>query len=362
MTPLRNFRVQSAGSWVIFISPPARISHLPPLDTFARPLRDLRISVTDRCNFRCTYCMPREVFGHDYAFLAKADLLTFEEIARLAKIFTGLGVEKVRLTGGEPLLRKNLERLVSQLSALPGVRDLTLTTNGSLLAAKAGALRDAGLRRLTVSLDSLDEAVFRRMNDADFSVASVLRGIAAARDAGFAPIKINAVIRRGVNEEDIVALARHFAAPEFVLRFIEYMDVGNTNGWRRDHVVTAAEIATRLAAQSALHPLPPNYPGEVARRFRTAAGGEIGIISSVSAPFCRECTRARLSSDGRLYTCLFSAQGHDLRGPLRAGASDHTLAAIIRGIWTSRDDRYSELRAKSAARSPAKVEMSAIGG
>ena len=336
--------------------------HLPPLDTFARPLRDLRISVTDRCNFRCTYCMPREIFGHAYAFLPKNDLLTFEEIARLTKIFAGLGIEKVRLTGGEPLLRKNLERLVSQIAAIPEIRDLTLTTNGSLLGAKATALQNAGLRRLTVSLDSLDDAVFRQMNDADFSVATVLRGIEAARDVGFAPIKINAVIQRGVNEKDVVALARHFAAPEFILRFIEYMDVGNTNGWRADHVVTAAEIAVRLASETALEPLPANYPGEVARRFRTSAGGEIGIISSVSAPFCRECTRARLSSDGQLYTCLFSEHGHDLRGPLRAGANDEALATIIRKIWTARDDRYSELRAKSAPSPSRKVEMSAIGG
>ena len=345
---------------------PSRFSqdfqHLPPLDTFARPLRDLRISVTDRCNFRCTYCMPREIFGHAYAFLPKDDLLTFEEIARLTEIFAGLGVEKVRLTGGEPLLRKNLERLVGQIAGISGIHDLTLTTNGSLLAAKAFALREAGLHRLTVSLDSLDDAVFRQMNDADFSVRTVLRGIEDARAAGFAPIKINAVIQRGVNEDDVVELARRFAGRDYILRFIEYMDVGNTNGWRPDHVVTAAEIAARLTAETTLEPLPPNYPGEVARRFRTAAGGEIGIISSVSAPFCRSCTRARLSSDGRLYTCLFSEDGHDLRGPLRTGASDAALAAIIRQIWTARDERYSELRAKAASSSSRKVEMSAIGG
>ena len=318
--------------------------------------------MTDRCNFRCTYCMPRERFGRDHPFLPKDDLLTFEEIARLTGIFAALGVEKVRLTGGEPLLRKNLERLVTQIAAIPGIRDLTLTTNGSLLAAKAAALRDAGLQRLTVSLDALDDAVFRRMNDADFSVATVLRGIEAARAAGFAPIKINAVIQRGVNEDEVVALARHFAHPAFILRFIEYMDVGNTNGWRPDAVLTAAEIEQRLRPGTALEPLPPNYRGEVARRFRTAAGGEIGMISSVSAPFCRDCTRARLSSDGRLYTCLFSTHGHDLRGPLRTGASDSALAAIIGGIWRARSDRYSELRAQSAASRAPKIEMSAIGG
>lgn len=332
------------------------------LDTLDRPLRDLRISVTDRCNFRCTYCMPREVFGPGYAFLPKAALLTFEEIARLAGIFIGLGVEKVRLTGGEPLLRKDLERLVAQLGPIPGLRDLTLTTNGSLLAAKARPLRAAGLARLTVSLDSLDDTTFGAMNDADFTVGDVLRGIDAALAAGFAPVKINAVIRRGVNEPDIVALARRFAGPEFIVRFIEYMDVGNTNRWRLNEVVPAAEIIARLSAEFRLTPLLPQYPGEVARRFRTAAGGEIGVISSVTAPFCGDCTRARLSSDGQLFTCLFGSQGHDLRTPLRTGASDAQFAATIATRWQSRTDRYSELRAHLPGANASKVEMSAIGG
>jgi cyclic pyranopterin phosphate synthase len=333
-----------------------------PLDILRRPLRDLRISVTDRCNFRCTYCMPREVFGPGYAFLPKPALLTFEEIARLARVFVGLGVEKVRLTGGEPLLRKDLERLVAQLAPIPGLRDLTLTTNGSLLGKKACPLREAGLSRLTVSLDSLDDATFRAMNDADFTVTDVLRGIEAALAAGFAPVKINAVIRRGVNEPDIVALARRFAGPEFIVRFIEYMDVGNTNRWRLTEVVSAAEIIARLSDAFPLTPLPPQYHGEVARRFRTAPGGEIGVISSVTSPFCGACTRARLSSDGQLFTCLFGSQGHDLRTPLRTGANDAQLAATIAARWQTRTDRYSELRAHLPSLPTAKVEMSAIGG
>jgi len=318
------------------------------------------VSVTDRCNFRCTYCMPRAVFGPGYPFLPKTALLSFEEIARLTGIFTELGVEKVRLTGGEPLLRKDLERLVAQLA--PIVADLTLTTNASLLEKKARPLRDAGLRRLTVSLDSLDDSTFRAMNDADFTVDDVLRGIDAALTAGFAPVKINAVIRRGVNEHDIAALARRFAGPEFIVRYIEYMDVGNTNRWRLDEVVPAAEILAHLAEHADLTPMPANYPGEVARRYRTAAGGEIGIIASVTAPFCGDCTRARLSSDGRLFTCLFAGEGHDLRPLLRAGTSDDDIAAAINTRWRRRDDRYSELRAHLPAPSASKVEMSTIGG
>jgi len=329
---------------------------VPPLDQLQRPLRDLRISITDRCNFRCTYCMPKEVFGHGYDFLPKADILSFEEIARLARIFVSLGVEKVRLTGGEPLLRRQLPRLVEMLAGIEGLRDLTLTTNGSALAELAGPLRAAGLRRLTVSVDSLDDATFRAMNDVDFPLHRVLRGIDAAREAGFAPIKVNAVIKRGVNDGEIEAMAERFGGPEFVLRFIEYMDVGNTNGWRLDDVVPAAEIAARLG----LAPLPAQYPGEVARRFRTPAGGEIGLITSVTAPFCGDCTRARISAEGRLYTCLFAGRGHDLLTPLRAGASDAELAAIISRVWQARTDRYSELRA--AAPGGSKVEMSAIGG
>jgi len=307
--------------------------------------------------------MPREVFGPGYAFLPKTALLTFEEMARLTRVCIGLGVEKVRLTGGEPLLRKDLDRLVSLLAAIPGLRDLTLTTNGSLLASKARLLHDAGLGRLTVSLDSLDDAVFRRMNDADFTVAEVLRGIDAALAAGFAPVKINAVIRRGVNESDIVPLARRFSGPEFIVRFIEYMDVGNTNGWRLTEVVSAAEITARLAAEFPLEPLRPNYVGEVARRFRTRAGGEIGVISSVTQPFCGDCSRARFSSDGHLFTCLFASEGRDLRTPLRTGASDSQLAAIIGTRWQDRSDRYSELRGRLSERNnETKVEMSAIGG
>jgi len=328
-----------------------------PLDTLARPLRDLRVSVTDRCNFRCTYCMPKEVFGHGYDFLPRAEILTFEEITRLAHCFVKLGVEKVRLTGGEPLLRKNLDRLIAQLAGIDGLLDLTLTTNGSLLTQQAKSLREAGLRRLTVSLDALDDPTFRAMNDVDFPVSRVLDGIDAALAAGFRPIKINAVIRRGVNEHAIADLTERFDGPEFIVRFIEYMDVGNSNGWRLDEVVPAAEIAARLG----LEPLAPNYPGEVARRFRTPAGGEVGIISSVTQPFCRDCTRARITADGHLYTCLFGTQGHDLRGALRSGASDVELTRLIGTIWSARTDRYSELRSAATAQER-KVEMSAIGG
>lgn len=332
------------------------------LDSLRRPLRDLRISVTDRCNFRCGYCMPREVFGRGYDFLPRDAILSFEEIARLAGIFVRLGVEKVRLTGGEPLLRRNLDRLVRQLAAIDGLHDLTLTTNGSRLVEEAASLRAAGLRRLTVSVDSLDDATFRAMNDVDFPLHRVLAGLDAALAAGFRPIKINMVVKRGVNDGGVVAMARHFRGSDFILRFIEFMDVGNTNGWRMEDVVPASEIMARLEAGVPLEPLPAQYRGEVARRYRhREGGGEIGIIASVTQPFCGDCTRARLSAEGHLYTCLFAGAGHDLRTPLRAGASDDELAALVSRIWTVREDRYSELR--SAATSPVpKVEMAHIGG
>ncbi len=330
-------------------------------DSLARPLRDLRLSVTDRCNFRCTYCMPKEVFGRGYDFLPKDAILTFEEYARLARVFISLGVEKVRLTGGEPLLRRNLDRLVAQLAGLDGLHDLTLTTNGSRLVEQAPALRAAGLRRLTVSVDSLDDATFRAMNDVDFPVHRVLRGIDAALAAGFAPIKINMVVKRGVNDHEIAAMAERFGGHDFILRFIEFMDVGNTNGWRLDDVVPAAEIIARLGETVPLEPIAPNYVGEVARRFRQRGGGEIGVITSVTQPFCGDCTRARLSADGQLYTCLFASHGHDLRTPLRAGASDAEMAAIIGAVWRVRDDRYSEIRATVQPRAP-KAEMSLLGG
>jgi len=325
-------------------------------------MRDLRISVTDRCNFRCTYCMPKEVFGRGYDFLPKADILTFEEITRLTRIFAGLGVDKVRLTGGEPLLRRNLPRLVSLLNEVDGLSDLTLTTNGSRLVEEAAALRAAGLHRLTVSVDALDDVTFRAMNDVGFSVHRVLRGIEVARAAGFAPIKINMVVKRGVNEEEILPMARHFRGPEFILRFIEYMDVGNTNGWHMEDVVPAREIVERIAAELPLEPLAANYRGEVARRYRHRdGGGEIGIISSVSQPFCGDCTRARLSADGRLFTCLFASTGTDLRARLRAGASDAELTDLIRRVWHARSDRYSEIRTSATVSQP-KAEMSLLGG
>ncbi|MEP6671367.1 MAG: GTP 3',8-cyclase MoaA [Chthoniobacter sp.] len=332
------------------------------LDQLQRPLRDLRISVTDRCNFRCGYCMPKEVFGRGYDFLPKDDVLTFEEIARLARVFAGLGTEKIRLTGGEPLLRRQLHRLVSALATVAGVHDLTLTTNGSRLLEEAKSLRDAGLRRLTVSVDALDDEIFRAMNDVDFPVHRVLRGIEAARAVGFAPIKINMVVKRGVNEDQILPMARHFRGPEFILRFIEFMDVGNTNAWRMEDVVPAAEIISRLTAEIPLEPVAANYPGEVARRYRHRdGGGEIGVISSVTQPFCGDCTRARLSADGRLFTCLFASTGVDLRSPLRAGASDTDLAELVSGVWRARTDRYSEIRSSATVAQP-KAEMSLLGG
>jgi cyclic pyranopterin phosphate synthase len=331
------------------------------LDTLGRPLRDLRISVTDRCNFRCVYCMPKEVFGRDYRFLDRRELLTFEEIERLARAFVRLGVGKIRLTGGEPLLRRDLERLVELLARIDSL-DLTLTTNGALLARKAEALAAAGLERVTVSLDSLDDATFRRMNDVDFGVDRVLEGIEAAAAAGLAPVKVNVVVKRGVNDDSVLPIAAHFRGTGHVLRFIEYMDVGHTNGWRMDDVVPAAEILEMIAGEFPLEPVEPAYRGEVARRWRYVDGtGEIGVIASVTQPFCGDCTRARLSAEGRLYTCLFAVRGHDLRALVRSGGPDQELEEAIAGVWGRRDDRYSELRSAETAALP-KVEMSYIGG
>ncbi|MFN2467595.1 MAG: GTP 3',8-cyclase MoaA [Gaiellaceae bacterium] len=329
-------------------------------DTLARSLRDLRISVTDRCNFRCVYCMPKEVFGRDHRFLERRELLTFEEIERLARIFAGLGVEKIRLTGGEPLVRRELDRLIGRLAPIPGL-DLTLTTNGSLLADRAQALAAAGLRRVTVSLDSLDDSVFAAMNDVDFPVRRVLEGIDAASAAGL-PVKVNMVVRRGLNEDSVLPMVRYFRARGHVLRFIEYMDVGHSNGWRLDDVVPAAELVAAIDVETPLEPVPPTYPGEVANRFRYRDGsGEIGVIASVTQPFCGDCTRARLSAEGRLYTCLFAVRGHDLRALLRGGASDDDLRDRLAAVWRARDDRYSELRSEATLDLP-KVEMSYIGG
>jgi len=332
-----------------------------PLDTLGRPLHDLRISVTDRCNFRCVYCMPKEVFGKDFQFLPRAEILTFEEIERLVRIFVSLGVHKIRLTGGEPLVRRDLDRLVEKLAKI-GDLDLTLTTNGSLLSQKARALAAAGLRRVTVSLDSLDDATFKRMNDADFPVAKVLAGIEAAHAAGLAPIKINMVTKRGVNEASIVPMARYFKGTGMTLRFIEFMDVGSTNGWRLDDVVPAREIVAMIDREMPLEPVQAGYRGEVAARYRYKdGGGEIGVISSVTQPFCADCTRARLSADGALYTCLFATQGHDLRALLRNGASDEDITRAIAAVWTERTDRYSDLRSEQTA-GLHKIEMSFIGG
>jgi GTP 3',8-cyclase len=333
-----------------------------PTDTLGRPLHELRISVTDRCNFRCIYCMPKEVFGSDHAFLPRAELLTFEEIARLVRIFAGLGVEKVRLTGGEPLVRRDLQLLVAMLAELDGINDLTMTTNGALLADKAPILKAAGLRRVSVSLDALDDDTFSRMNDVGFPVARVLAAIDAAADAGLGPVKINAVIRRGLNEHAITDLARHFRGSGHIMRFIEYMDVGHTNGWRLDEVVSAAEILRVIDTEWPLEPLSPTYRGEVARRYRYRDGaGEIGLIASVSQPFCGDCTRARLTADGQLVTCLFATRGHDLRALLRDGAPDTEIETAVRGIWRARTDRYSEIRSE-ATRDLPKIEMSYIGG
>jgi len=329
-------------------------------DTLGRSMRDLRISVTDRCNFRCTYCMPREVFDAGYKFLPHEAILSFEEIARLAGIFVGLGVKKIRLTGGEPLLRKDLPRLVQMLAPLGA--DLTLTTNGSSLVKHAAALRQAGLNRITVSLDSLDEATFRAMNDADFPVAKVLDGIAAAANAGFSPVKINMVVKRGVNDDQVVDAARYWRDSGHILRFIEFMDVGSTNGWRMDDVIPSAEIVRRIAEAFPLEPAEANYAGEVAERWRYRDGaGEIGVISSVTQAFCHDCNRMRLSTEGSLYTCLFAQQGHDLKSLLRGGADDDAIRDSIAAVWRARSDRYSEIRTAETAKSR-KVEMSYIGG
>jgi cyclic pyranopterin phosphate synthase len=366
--PLADQRYASARPRVP-LEPHAPSGNL--LDTLGRPLRDLRISVTDRCNFRCSYCMPKEVFDKSYAFLPHSSLLTFEEITRVARLFAAHGMRKVRLTGGEPLLRKNLEILIGMLRELRTVDgrplDLTLTTNGSLLARKAQALKDAGLDRVTVSLDALDDAIFRCMNDADFPVAAVLDGIAAARAAGLGPLKVNMVVKRGTNDDQILPMARHFKGSGAVLRFIEYMDVGATNGWRMDEVLPSAEVVRRIAAHHPVEPIAASAEGETAQRWRYLDGsGEFGVISSVTQAFCADCNRARLSTEGKLFLCLFASRGHDLRALLRGDFSDAQIAAAIGLIWDARDDRYSELRSSSTAPTAAaeqpRVEMHYIGG
>jgi cyclic pyranopterin phosphate synthase len=350
------------------LEPPTGALH----DRLQRPLRDLRISVTDRCNFRCSYCMPREVFDRHYAFLPHSSLLTFEEIVRVARIFVAHGVGKIRLTGGEPLLRRDVERLVAMLAELScadgSPLDLTLTTNGSVLERKAAALKAAGLRRVTVSLDAIDDAIFRRMNDADFPVADVLRGIDAAERAGLGPLKVNMVVKRGTNDGQILPMARHFRGRDVALRFIEYMDVGATNGWRMDEVLPSSEVVRRVGDEFELVRVPAATPGETAERWRYAernVAGEIGTISSVTQAFCGDCNRARLSTEGKLFLCLFASRGHDLRSLVRGGASDAEIAAAIGLIWQQRSDRYSELRGRSeAARGSGerRVEMHYIGG
>lgn len=336
--------------------------HMDLRDTLNRPLHDLRISVTDRCNFRCTYCMPSEIFGKDYQFLPQADLLSFEEIERLARIFVGLGVTKLRLTGGEPLMRRDLETLIGKLAAIPGVEDLAMTTNGSFPLTRIASLRDAGLGRMSVSLDALDDETFMRMNDVDFPVARVLEWIEASAAAGLGPVKVNMVVQRGVNEHAILPMARYFKEHGHILRLIEYMDVGASNGWRLDDVVSAREIRDRIHAELPIEPLQPNYRGEVAQRYRYVdGGGELGIIASVSQPFCGDCSRARLSADGKLFTCLFAIGGANLRDRLRQGATDAELAEAVAAVWRKRSDRYSELRSAATQDLP-KVEMSYIGG
>lgn len=335
------------------------------LDALQRPLHDLRISVTDRCNLRCRYCMPREVFGPDFQFLARSELLSFEEITRLVRILSAHGVSKVRLTGGEPLLRRDLPRLVGMLAAVPGVEDIALTTNGLLLGRQAGRLRDAGLGRVTVSLDALEDAELWRISDAAISSAAILDGVAAAAAAGLAPVKVNMVVRRGLNDHCVTAMAERFRHTSHVLRFIEYMDVGASNGWRADEVVAAGEILAVLEARWPLEPLPPTRTGEVATRYRYRDGaGEIGVIHSVSSPFCGACSRARLSADGQLFTCLFARRGHDLRGLLRGGASDRELEQALLDVWARRSDRYSAERSEpnTQAHSSPKAEMSYLGG
>lgn len=334
-----------------------------PSDRLGRVLADLRISVTDRCNFRCTYCMPKEIFNRDYKFLNRSALLSFEEITRLASVFTSLGARKIRLTGGEPLLRAGLEKLVSMLANTGGVSDLTLTTNGVLLPRKAQALADAGLDRVTVSLDSLSDEIFGAMNDVGAKVADVLHGIEAAASAGLTPVKINMVVKRGVNDHSILEMADYFRGSGYILRFIEYMDVGATNGWRLDEVTPAHEIVDRIDRVFPIEPVEPNYRGEVARRWRYLDGaGEIGVIASVTQPFCGDCTRVRLSAEGKLYTCLFAIGGTDLREAVRSGASDAVLRSMITTVWSNRTDQYSELRSGETAGIGQKVEMSYIGG
>ena len=340
--------------------PAPRYDGSPLVDTLGRPMRDFRISVTDRCNFRCIYCMPKEVFDADYKFLPHASILSFEEITRLSRLFVNLGVKKIRLTGGEPLLRKDLHKLVAMLSPLGA--DLTLTTNGSTLVKHARALKEAGLDRLTVSLDSLDDATFRAMNDADFPVEKVLDGIAAAEEAGFRQVKVNMVVKRGINDHQVVETARHWRDSGHIVRFIEYMDVGSTNGWRMDEVVPSAEIVRRISEAWPLEPAEANYAGEVAERWRYKDGaGEIGVISSVTQAFCRDCNRMRLSTEGSLYTCLFAHQGHDLKALVRGGASDDAIRDQVAAVWRQRDDRYSEIRTQ-ATPGQKRVEMSYIGG
>jgi cyclic pyranopterin phosphate synthase len=370
LVPLQRLREQLRSPRTSPILPPAAIGagQPEPIDRLGRPLRDLRISVTDRCNFRCGYCMPRDVFGSDHPFLPQSQLLSFEEITRTAHIFMGLGVRKLRLTGGEPLLRRHLERLVTSLAELRTLDgtppDLTLTTNGSLLARKAQSLKDAGLNRITVSLDALDDAVFKRMNDADFPVADVLAGIEAAQRAGLGPIKVNMVVQRGVNDDQILPMARYFKGTGVELRFIEFMDVGNTNAWKMDQVLPSSQIRQRIHAELPLMPARDPHPGETAERWAYADGqGSVGFISSVTRAFCGDCNRLRLSTDGQLFTCLFASRGQDLRPLLRASHPDVAIAASLHQLWTQREDQYSQLRGEAAASVPGpRVEMSYIGG
>ena len=330
-------------------------------DTLHRPLRDLRISVTDRCNFRCVYCMPKEIFGPDHQFLHRDEILTFEEITRLARIFVNHGVRKIRLTGGEPLVRRDLHLLIGMLAEIPDL-DLTLTTNGALLPKQARALKAAGLKRVTVSLDSLDNKIFKAMNDVDFPVEKVLEGMDAAAEVGLEPIKVNMVVKRGLNESSILPMARHFREKGYILRFIEYMDVGHSNGWRMDDVVPAKEIVNLISAEMPLEPVDPNYRGEVAERWRYKDGkGEIGVIASVTQAFCSTCNRARLSAEGSLYTCLFGIKGHDFKSLMRSGATDDEISQLLTRVWGKRTDRYSEIRSENTIALP-KVEMSHIGG
>ena len=365
--PLIDERQRKIGSHIPLI--PAQLVAPDGLlaDTRGRRLHDLRISVTDRCNFRCTYCMPKEVFDKDYPYLSHGDLLSFEEITRLAKIYIDHGVEKIRLTGGEPLLRKHLEKLIEQLASLRTLSgkplDLTLTTNGSLLRKKARALKDAGLTRMTVSLDGLDDAVFQKMNDVGFPVGDVLDGIEAAREVGFENIKVNMVVKKGTNEHEIIPMAKHFKGTGVILRFIEFMDVGASNGWDMTEVLPSAAVIEKISSVYPLTNIDPNYPGEVAERWRYLDGsGEVGVISSVTQAFCKDCSRARLSTEGKMYLCLFATEGHDLKALLREGKSDLEISNAIANVWAHRTDRYSELRGSPELAGKTKVEMSYIGG